>query len=95
MNLWAATPAAFPLLEGQFAEFLIRHEGDIEAEFLLSEAVNDMVARGVARVRVWPTPGPWLGMTFPEDREHVARRLRKLVALGRYPENLFEALAAR
>jgi hypothetical protein len=41
MNLWAATPAAFPLLERGFARFLGEHGDDPDAEFYLSNSVND------------------------------------------------------
>jgi UTP-glucose-1-phosphate uridylyltransferase len=44
MNIWAATPAAFPLLRERFERFLEDHDGDLDAEFLLSTAVNDLIA---------------------------------------------------
>jgi len=88
MNLWAATPAAFPLLERQFEEFLAEHIADLDAEFLLSTAVNDLIAEGAVRVKVIPTAGPWLGMTHQEDRPYVVARLRQLIAAGEYPEGL-------
>lgn len=88
MNLWAATPAAFPLLEREFARFLGEHGGDPEAEFYLSNSVNDLIAAGELRVRVIPTPGPWLGVTHRQDRPYVEARLRELVAAGHYPEDL-------
>jgi hypothetical protein len=88
MNLWAAAAAAFPLLKHQFTRFLRGHGHDLEAEFFLSEAVNDLIAGGEARVRVLPVPGPWLGMTHPEDKPHVETRLAELVASGEYPSRL-------
>jgi len=87
MNIWAATPAAFPLLQEQFGRFLDQHGADPEAEFLLSTAVNDLIAGGGVRVRVIPTGGPWLGITYQEDRPYVEGKLRELVEAGRYPEN--------
>ena len=88
MNIWAATPAAFPLLQEQFSRFLDKHSADPEAEFLLSTAVNDLIASGGVRVKVIPTGGPWLGITYQEDRPYVEGRLRELVEAGHYPENL-------
>jgi hypothetical protein len=88
MNLWAATPAAFPLLEREFARFLGEHGDDPDAEFYLSNSVNDLIASGELRVRVIPTPGPWLGVTHREDKPYVEARLRELVAAGHYPEDL-------
>ncbi len=88
MNLWAATPAAFPLLRQRFDSFLAEHGNDPEAEFLLSTAVNELIREGAIRVRVIYTPGAWLGVTYPQDRAYVAERLRQLVREGRYPEDL-------
>jgi hypothetical protein len=95
MNLWAATPAAFPILEQHFVHFLNQHGDDPAAEFLLSEAVNDQIAAGEVRVRVIPTPGPWLGVTYQEDRVPVSERLRELVAAGAYPRRLSVPPAGR
>lgn len=88
MNLWAATPRAIFLLEREFRRFLERKGGGPDAEFLLSSSVNDQIARGEMRVKVIPVPGPWLGMTFEEDRRHVAARIGELVQAGEYPVDL-------
>lgn len=88
MNLWAATPAAFPLLRAGFSRFLERHGDEGDAEFLLSMAVNEAIARREMRVRVIQTPGPWLGVTYPEDRPHVAEKLEELIGAGHYPRDL-------
>ncbi len=88
MNIWAATPAAFPLLVREFAAFLAKRDPDSQAEFLLSTAVSSQIARGEVRVVVIPTPGPWLGVTFPEDKAYVSERLRQLVGEGSYPQDL-------
>lgn len=91
MNLWAATPPGFRILERQFAEFLERNPSDPEAEFFLSEAINEQIANGEAWVKVIPTPGPWLGVTFPEDRAYVENEIRRLIGAGDYPPDLADA----
>ena len=88
MNLWAATPLAFPLLQQQFIRFLDEHGDDFDAEFLLSKAVNNLIYSGEARIKVIPAPGPWLGITFPDDRAVVAARLMELIDAGAYPHDL-------
>lgn len=94
MNIWAATPRAFPILHDQFAIFLATHGQDIDSEFLLSTAVNDQIAAGRTRVKVIPTPGPWLGVTYPEDRPFVEERLGELIAAGGYPGDIAAVMAA-
>jgi len=44
---------------------------------------------GVATVRLLDSPDPWFGMTYREDRDTVAARLRELVARGDYPPRLW------
>lgn len=88
MNIWAATPASFPLLWQEFGRFLEKHGSDLDAEFLLSTSVNDLIASGRGRVKVLPASGPWLGVTYQDDRPRVAEKLRELVDAGRYPGRL-------
>jgi UTP-glucose-1-phosphate uridylyltransferase len=92
MNLWAATPVAFPLLRERFVEFLARHGRDPDAEFLLSTAVNELIEAGRVRVTVIPTPGPWLGVTYREDRDRVRVAIGRLIARGAYPGRLAAAV---
>jgi hypothetical protein len=92
MNIWAATPTAFPMLHRQFARFLNENGTDVDAEFLLSTAVNHLIALGDARVRVIASRGPWLGMTYQEDRPYLMERLGELVRAGRYPADLAASL---
>ncbi len=95
MNLWAATPAAFPILEEQFSRFLRGQGHDPEAEFLLSEAVNEQIDAKAARVKVIPTPGPWLGVTYSGDKAYVVEQLKSLIEAERYPADLAAALGSR
>jgi hypothetical protein len=58
-------------------------------EYLIPTAVQDLIGRGAARVRVIPTESRWTGMTHPEDRMVVEARIREMVAGGEYPEILW------
>jgi hypothetical protein len=92
MNIWAATRAAFPLLREKFSSFLEDHLSDLDLEFLLSTAVNDLISEGRARVKVIPASGPWLGVTFQDDRPYVSQKLRKLVEARDYPADISAAV---
>jgi hypothetical protein len=92
MNFWAFTPALFPHLEAGFRAFLAGEDTSVpieKHEFLIPTVMQDLIRRGIARVRVIPTESPWTGMTYPADRERVAAILRDLVASGAYPERLW------
>ena len=97
-NFWIFTPAIFPLLERAFEAFLGRlmeplsepEDGtSAEPEFLIPSEVNRFLAGREARVRVFETEGPFFGITHPEDREWVMKRLGGMLGNGRYPEFLW------
>lgn len=88
MNLWGFTPRLLPALESGFSRFLEERSGDVEAEYLLPDAVSALVRRGAQRVRVLESEGPWMGLTHPEDRPTTATGIRRLVEAGVYPARL-------
>jgi len=88
MNFWGFVPAIFGLLEDRFARFLEARGADAGAEFLLSTAVNELIAADRIVLEVLPTEEIWCGMTSRADREAVAARMAELVAAGVYPERL-------
>ena len=87
-NLWGFTPAILPILKRQFTQFLDQHGSELDAEFLISTAVNDQIATGQARLKVLPAHDRSFGMTFPQDKASVADNIATLVARGDYPEHL-------
>jgi MobA-like NTP transferase domain len=89
MNCWGFTPALFPALDAQLAEFLRDHGGQAKAEFYLPAAVSVMIARREASGRVLPTANTWFGVTYREDKPRVQAALAELVRRGEYPEKLF------
>jgi UTP-glucose-1-phosphate uridylyltransferase len=94
MNIWALTPAVFPVLARQFEEFLREQGDDPEAEFLISSALNEQISAGIAKLRVIAARDRWFGMTFQADRPRVMSEIAALVEYGAYPKDLrtwFEA----
>ena len=71
-----------------FAEFLSSNPGT-DNEYYLSEAMNELIARGLVHCQVLPTRERWLGVTFPGDHAGVADSLRALVDSKVYPRSLW------
>ena len=88
MNFWGFTPAAFDCMEEFFHEFLRTAGDDSKAECFLPHMVGEMIDRGRMSVTVLESHDRWFGMTYHEDRELVARELKKLHENGTYPERL-------
>ena len=87
--MWGFTPAIFDMLQSRFTEFLSTKASDENTEFLIPDAVNDMVATGEARVKILPAHGSFFGVTHPGDKAPVQREIRELPESGHYPSRLF------
>lgn len=89
MNFWGFQPSVFPVLRRYFEDFLRSPAGrELQSECLLPVMVGDLLEAGELEVTVRPSTDRWFGMTYREDREIVAKEVRKLHAAGIYPESL-------
>jgi NDP-sugar pyrophosphorylase family protein len=89
MNYWVFPPVIFTMLNEKFVEFLRSHGANPEAEFLLPEVVNELIAEGRLQVLAREAPGPWFGLTYREDLPEVTTGLARLTAEGVYPSSLW------
>lgn len=85
MGMWGFTRALLPRLAEEFATFRAAYGADPGAEFFLPSLVDALVSRGQARVRVLAGMGPWLGVTYADERARVAAALASFAARGDYP----------
>jgi hypothetical protein len=85
MNLWAFTPAALSLLQPRAKTPLPGRR-----EYLIADAVGELVGEGSVQASVLPTQSQWYGLTHRNDVDGVARALRDLVNRGEYTESLWE-----
>ena len=89
MNFWVFPPSIFTQLNEKFVEFLRSHAANPEAEFLLPEVVNELIAEGTLDVLAREAPGPWFGLTYREDLNEVTSGLSRLTAERVYPSPLW------
>ena len=89
MNMWGFTPEIFAQLREIFRRFLERSATDLKAECYVPMAVNELVARGDARVTMLQSRDPWFGVTYREDRPRVVESIRRLIESGAYPGALW------
>ena len=91
MNMWGLPPRFLDELEKGFPQFLENLEaGDVKAEYLLPNIVDQLIQSGRGRVKVLETRDKWFGVTYKEDKEAVVASIRKLIADGVYKENLYD-----
>jgi dTDP-glucose pyrophosphorylase len=93
MNMWGFTPSIFGLLEEEFEVFLQSSAKDLKRELVIPTAVNSLIAKGKASVKVLSTSSNWFGITYPGDRNEVIARIRQLIKHGEYPDNLWKKMS--
>jgi len=89
MNFWVFAPSIFAALDEKFRTFLSHHHRSADAEFLLPEIINELVAERRLEVLAREAPGPWFGLTYQDDKAEVMTGLVDLTARGVYPESLW------
>lgn len=85
MNIWGFMPSLFDYLEEDLVKFLRMNSASLKAEFLLPNVIDRLIKEGKVEIPVLPTDAQWFGMTYREDREIVAGKLKALVDAGEYP----------
>jgi len=89
MNMWGFTPEYFAYSEAYFKDFLRQNRDDLKSEYFIPLMVNELVTKGIARVKVLDTTSKWFGVTYSADRQGVVDKIRALVDAGEYPAKLF------
>jgi len=72
MNFWGFPESIFRGLEEQFSHFLKASGTEMKSEFYIPTAVQSLVDHSEWRVQVLRSEAQWLGVTYREDRDHVA-----------------------
>ncbi len=75
MNFWGFPDSIFPALQAQFSDFLKTSGNLPKSEFYIPTAVQHLVDHSGWRVKILRSEAKWLGVTYREDREHVAAEL--------------------
>jgi hypothetical protein len=89
LNFWGFAPGIARPFRAAFDRFLGEHGGSPTAELFIPTVVQGLVDAGEARVRVLRGGGPWAGLTYPEDRAHLAAVLEERTRAGEYPRELW------
>ncbi len=90
MNFWGLLPDIFQHLENLFIEFLKENSDNLKTEFYIPFAINDLINRNIAQVKVLDSSAEWFGVTYQQDREIVIERLKKLHQNSIYPTPLWK-----
>ena len=89
MNFWGFTPDIFSKFEKYFCDFLVKNIQNNKSEFLLPVWINDQIKNGEAHVKVLTSSSQWVGVTYPEDKPEIIKKLKIFIDNGDYPSKLF------
>ena len=89
MNVWAFPRGFFSELERGMKDFGESTDDLSVDEFYLPSAVDVMIRAGRGTARTFQAKGPWMGITYQEDRSFVVNKLSDLVKASAYPECLW------
>lgn len=89
MNMWGFNPSIFPHAKEHFLSFLKQDSGNLKAEFLIPDIVDNLIKKQSASVKVLSTNASWFGITYREDLERARMSIRKKIESGTYPESLW------
>jgi hypothetical protein len=96
LNTWGFTPSIFEELMARFPSFLESNEARIlSAEYFLPDVVDDLLRERRAHVRVMTTREQWFGVTYRDDMPRVQAAIRRMIAAGAYPQNLWSGAQTR
>ena len=88
MNFWGFTSAVFEPLEEQFSAFLKEHGDNPKSEFYIPSFVDDLIQTGRTSCDLLQTSSSWFGVTYPDDKPVVQKRINELILAGEYPSPL-------
>ncbi|MGV7222938.1 MAG: nucleotidyltransferase, partial [Nitrospinales bacterium] len=84
------TPTIFNFLEKQFNDFIKENALNPKVEFMIPNVINQLINDDEVQVKVISSEELWFGMTYPEDRAQVKKRLSQIAESGSYPESLWK-----
>jgi methylmalonyl-CoA mutase cobalamin-binding subunit len=68
---------------------LKEHNQNLKSEFYIPLIVNELIHRGIGKVKVLGGGNIWFGVTYKEDKEEVSARIKSLIDKGDYPQKLW------
>jgi choline kinase len=89
MNFWGFHANSFNIAHAMFNDFLKVNHDNPKAEFYIPLFVNDMIEQRKGRVKVLSGGTTWFGVTYKEDKDLVAGKIRELIDKGEYPQKLW------
>jgi len=89
MNMWGFLPSYFDYCDQFFKEFLNNEGMKLTSEFYIPTLVDKLIRDKVLDVKVLDTESDWFGVTYQEDKPYVMEKIKAMIEMEVYPENLW------
>ncbi len=89
MNIWGFLPSYFDYCDQFFKEFLNNEGMKLTSEFYIPTLVDKLIRDKVLDVKVLDTESDWFGVTYQEDKPYVMEKIKAMIEMEVYPENLW------
>ena len=91
MNMFCFTDSVFDYLEKGLTKFFEDNKNNLEkCEYLLPQTIFEGIKEGFCKVLLVPTTSVWQGITYKDDKPKLVEGINKLIAEGKYPQNLWK-----
>lgn len=84
MNFFGFHPSILDYMEKEFLEFGKNSAADPKSEYFIPMVIDNMMNKGLIKVRAIPTDSDWIGVTYQEDKPEVMAKLAKYTEEGIY-----------
>ncbi len=89
MNFWGFMPAVFNTIEELFDSYAKANYDSPKAEFYIPKVISHLIETQKGSCKVFSNESEWFGVTYPEDKEDVKEAIKKQIAKGNYPSQLW------
>ncbi len=89
MNFWGFPADPFSRFEDSFKSFLKQNINNMKSEFYLPGCIKELLKTKNVSVEVLNSASKWIGVTNPDDKEIVKKKLKSFSKTAIYPTPLF------
>lgn len=90
MNFWGFHPEIFTQLEEEFKKFVLENHEQEKTEFYIPSFVDTLIKKWDFSCDVLESHDAWCGVTYPEDKPEVTKKILNFIDEGKYPNNLWK-----
>ncbi|MFP4288619.1 MAG: nucleotidyltransferase family protein [Bacteroidota bacterium] len=91
MNFWGFDPSIFDIIQKDFDLFLQKHSRELKSEIYTPKVVDDLISRGLGKVKMLSSDANWFGVTYADDKPKAVENLETLTQNEEYPRNLWDS----